>query len=160
QCHNHPFTGWKQTEYWGMAMFFSKVKSDRVQAAARQGNSPGVSEAEKGRGRLPAPAKIVPAKFLMGEEPNLDTPAPYRPILAKWLTAADNAFFARAMANRIWAQFFGRGIVNPVDDMHDGNEPSHPALLQELAGQFAFNQFDVKYLIRAVCNSQTYQRSS
>src|SRR5262249_22344672 len=101
QCHNHPFTGWKQTENWGMAMFFSKVRSDRVQAAARQGNSPGVSESEKGRGRLPVSAKIVPAKFLMGVEPKLDTAEPYRPVLAKWLTAADNPFFARAMANRI-----------------------------------------------------------
>jgi hypothetical protein len=160
QCHNHPFTGWKQNEYWGMAAFFMKVRSDRVRAAARQNNVPGVTEDGKGRARLPESAKIVPAKFLQGEEPKLDSSAPYRPVLAKWLTSADNPFFARAMANRLWGQFFGRGIVNPVDDMHDGNAPSHPELLQELAAQFAANEFDVKNLIRAICNSQAYQRTS
>jgi hypothetical protein len=161
QCHNHPFTKWKQTEYWGMAAFFTKVKSDRVRPAAMQGSPPGVSENGKGRAaRLPGSAKIVPAKFLQGEEPKLDTSAPYRPVVANWLTSPENPFFARAMVNRLWAQFFGRGIVDPVDDMHDGNPPSHPELLQELAGQFAANHFDVKFLIRAICNSQTYQRTS
>jgi hypothetical protein len=161
QCHNHPFTKWKQTEYWGMAMFFTKVKTDRVRQAAKQANSPAVTEVARGRGaKLPVSAKIVPAKFLQGEEPKLDRTSPYRPVFANWLTSADNPFFARAMANRLWANFFGRGIVDPVDDMHDGNPPSHPELLQELAAQFAANQFDVKFLIRAICNSQTYQRTS
>src|SRR5207249_1288902 len=64
------------------------------------------------------------------------------------------------MVNRIWAQFFARGIVEPVDDMHEGNPPSHPELLQELAKEFAANNFDVKFLIRAICNSKTYQRTS
>ena len=108
----------------------------------------------------PVSAKLVPAKFLQGEEPKLDRSAPYRPVLAQWVASPENRFFARAMANRLWAQLFGRGVVDPVDDMHEGNPPSHPELLQELAGQFAANQFDVKYLIRAICNSQTYQRSS
>jgi hypothetical protein len=160
QCHNHPFTKWKQTEYWGMAAFFTKVKVDRVKKAAKQPSPPAVSENGKGRAKLPVSAKIVPAKFLQGEEPKLNRSAPYRPVLAQWVTSPENPFFARAMANRLWAQLFGRGIVDPVDDMHDGNPPSHPDLLQELAGQFAANHFDVKYLIRAICNSQTYQRSS
>ncbi|HLJ93901.1 MAG TPA: DUF1549 and DUF1553 domain-containing protein [Gemmataceae bacterium] len=161
QCHNHPFTKWKQTEYWGMAAFFTKVKTDRPRQAARQGDSPGVSENAKGRAaKLPETAKVVPAKFLLSEEPKLDKSAPYRPVLAKWLTSAENPFFARAMANRLWAHYFGRGIVDPVDDMHDGNPPSHPELLQELAGQFAAHDFDVKFLIRAICNSKTYQRTS
>ena len=161
QCHNHPFTKWKQTEYWGMAAFFTKVKSDRVMPAARQATPPAVRENGKGRpAKLPESAKIVPAKFLQGEEPTLETSAPYRPVLAKWLTSPENPFFARAMVNRLWAQFFGRGIVEPVDDMHEGNPPSHPELLQELVGQFVANGFDVKFLIRAICNSRTYQRTS
>jgi hypothetical protein len=90
----------------------------------------------------------------------VDKDAPYRPVLARWLTAPENPYFARAMANRLWAHFFGQGIVNPVDDMHDGNPPSHPELLQELAGQLKAHNFDVKYLIRAICNSQAYQRTS
>ena len=71
------------------------------------------------------------------------------------MTAPDNPFFAQAMVNRTWAQLFGRGFVNPVDDMHDENEPSHPELLDALARQFATTgEFDVKYLVRAICLSR------
>jgi len=163
QCHNHPFTGWKQEEYWGMAQFFIKVRADRVQQAARQGNVPGVSENAAPRGRrapLPMSAKRVPAKFLQGEQPKLNASGPYRPVLAKWMTSPGNKFFARAMVNRTWAQLFGRGIVNPVDDMHDGNAPSHPELLKQLSEQFVASGFDLKHLIRGICNSQAYQRTS
>jgi hypothetical protein len=76
------------------------------------------------------------------------------------MTTAKNPFFAKAMTNRVWSQYFGRGIVNPVDDMHDANFPSHPELLADLSGQFAASRFDVQYLVRAICNSETYQRSS
>jgi hypothetical protein len=84
----------------------------------------------------------------------------YRPVLAQWLTSPKNPYFSRALVNRLWAQFFGRGLVHPVDDMHDGNQPSHPQLLATLAEQFAASGFDVKHLIRALCNSQAYQRTS
>jgi hypothetical protein len=168
QCHNHPFTGWKQNEYWAMAAFFTKVNvAPNLNAAAKKGTSPMVSEnggggkgKRKGIFRLPDSAKIVPAKFLQGEQPKLKPSEPMRPVLADWMTSPKNRFFARAMANRMWAHFFGRGLVNPVDDMHDDNDPSHPELLAALAEQFKANAFDVKYLIRAVCNSQTYQRTS
>ena len=76
------------------------------------------------------------------------------------MTTAEEPVLRKAMVNRIWAQFFGRGLVNPVDDMHDGNPPSHPELLADLAEQFAANGFDLKYLFRAVCNSEAYQRTS
>ncbi|HTU90005.1 MAG TPA: DUF1553 domain-containing protein, partial [Gemmataceae bacterium] len=83
-----------------------------------------------------------------------------RPVLAKWMTSPKNPYFSRARVNRLWAQFFGRGLVNPVDDMHDGNQPSHPRLLADLSAQFAANGFDVKDFIRALCNSEAYQRTS
>jgi Protein of unknown function (DUF1549)/Protein of unknown function (DUF1553) len=163
QCHNHPFTGWKQTEYWGMAAFFMKVRPDNVNKAAKNGNSPGITEvATRGRGkqRLPVSAKIVPAKFLQGAEPKMNSSAPFRPVLADWATSQKNPYFAKAMVNRVWAGLFGRGLVNPVDDMHDNNPASHPELLRELTAGFAQGGFDVKGLIRAICNSQTYQRTS
>jgi hypothetical protein len=161
QCHNHPFTGWKQTEYWGMAMFFTKVRPDNVNRAARNGNTPGVSEAAGGRAqRLPESAKAVPPKFLHGDEPKLKASEPYRPAVAKWLTAPENPYFAKAAVNRVWHHFFGRGFVNPVDDMHDGNPASHPELLKELADRFTAGGYDVKDLIRAVCHTQAYQRTS
>jgi len=162
QCHNHPFTDWKQTEYWSMAAFFMKVQSSNVNAAAKNGTSPEVSESDKprrGKNALPESAKLVAPKFLGAEEPKVGN-GPVRPVLADWLTTAKNPYFSKAMVNRMWGQFFGRGIVNPIDDMHEGNFPSHPELLAEMANQFGKNDFDLKYLVRAVCNSKTYQRSS
>jgi hypothetical protein len=162
QCHNHPFTEWKQNEYWGMAAFFTKVRlNGNPRQVARQGGTVSISETGRGQPlRLPISAKRVPPKFLQGEEPKFAADDSYRSALANWTTSPKNAYFSRAMVNRLWAQFFGRGIVNPVDDMHDGNRPSHPQLLADLSAQFAANSFDVKYLIRAVCNSETYQRTS
>ncbi|HEY7311490.1 MAG TPA: DUF1549 and DUF1553 domain-containing protein [Gemmataceae bacterium] len=162
QCHNHPFTGWKQNEYWGMAAFFTKVRMEgNPRQVVRQGGSVKISESGRGRPlRLPISAKRVPPKFLQAEEPKLGSGDAYRPVLAGWMTSAKNSYFSRAMVNRMWAQLFGRGIVNPVDDMHDGNQPSHPQLLADLSAQFAANSFDVKYLLRAVCNSDAYQRTS
>jgi hypothetical protein len=161
QCHNHPFTDWKRDEYWGMAAFFTKVRleGNPRQAAMRQATLK-VSEGGRGRPlRLPDSAKRLPPKFLQGEQP-LITGDAYRPVLAQWMTSPQNSYFSRAMVNRTWAQLLGRGIVNPVDDMHDGNIPSHPELLADLAGQFTANGSDVKYLLRALCNSQAYQRTS
>jgi hypothetical protein len=164
QCHNHPFTDWKQTEYWAMASFFMKTKvQGTAKGAAKGGATPSISEtnAKAGgkKGGLPESAKIVPAKFLQGEQPKIDT-LEMRPTLAKWMTSADNKFFASAMVNRFWFQAFGRGLVNPVDDMHDDNAATHPELLSTLTEQFKLNGFDTKYLVRAICNSQAYQRSS
>jgi uncharacterized protein DUF1553/uncharacterized protein DUF1549 len=166
QCHNHPFTDWKQTEYWGMAAFFMKTKlTINPQMAAKKGVPVGITEGfvKKGVAKkqaLPDSAKIVPAKFLQGETPKLNRAEPYRPVLARWITSPTNRFFTRAMVNRFWYDLFGRGIVNPVDDMHQDNPPTHPELLAMLAEQFKTSGYDVKYLLRAICNSETYQRSS
>ncbi len=165
QCHNHPFVSWKQEEYWGMAAFFMKTKlTVNPQQAAKKGVAPGIFEsggpAKGKKGNLPESAKIVPAKFLQAEQPKLVPSEAYRPVLAKWIVAPDNPFFARAMVNRFWYQLYGRGIVNPVDDMHEENVPSHPELLAALTEQFKTNGYDLKYLIKAICNSETYQRTS
>jgi len=165
QCHNHPFVSWKQDEYWGMAAFFMKTKlTVNPQQAAKKGVAPGIFEsggpAKGKKGNLPESAKFVPAKFLQAEQPTLNKEDPYRPVLAKWVVSPQNPFFARAMVNRFWHQLFGRGIVNPVDDMHEDNAPSHPELLAALTEQLKANQFDLKYLIRAICNSESYQRTS
>jgi Protein of unknown function (DUF1553)/Protein of unknown function (DUF1549) len=165
QCHNHPFTDWKQTEYWGMAAFFMKTKPTmNPMMAAKKGVAPGITDSPvKGPAKkqmLPDSAKIVPAKFLQGESPKINPLEPSRPVLARWITSPTNPFFARAMVNRFWYQLFGRGLVNPVDDMHQDNPPTHPELLAALTDQLKANGFDTKYLVRAICNSETYQRSS
>jgi len=165
QCHNHPFTTWKQTEYWGMAAFFSKVKADNPRNANKGGDNTkiGVTEGPGRRAKdfLPESAKTVPAKFLGGKEPTLDPREPYRPVLAKWMTAPENPYFARALVNRTWSHLFGRGIVHPVDDMIPELEPSHPELLDALARHIsAAGEYDLKYLIKAICLSDAYQRTS
>ncbi len=164
QCHNHPFTDWKQNEYWGMAAFFLKVRPDgNPKMAAKQGGTIRISESNAKRGKrnmLPESAKILPPKFLGGAQPRVSATGPVRPVLAGWLASPRNPFFAKAMVNRVWGQLFGRGLVNPIDDMHDGNPASHPELLVDLAQQFTASGFDLKYLVRAICNSETYQRSS
>ncbi|MCE9563587.1 MAG: DUF1549 and DUF1553 domain-containing protein [Planctomycetes bacterium] len=166
QCHNHPFTTWKQTEYWGMATFYSKISVDRPKNANKGGDNTQIGVTE-GNGRnkvkdfFPESTKTVPAKFLGGESPKVSEGTPYRPLLAKWLTSAENPYFSKAIVNRTWAHLFGRGFVNPIDDMLDENEASHPELLAALAQHLGTTgEFDLKYLIKAICLSETYQRTS
>jgi hypothetical protein len=165
QCHNHPFTTWKQTEYWGMAAFFSKVQPENPRNANKGADNSklGVHEGN-GRSKLkdffPESAKDVPPKFLGGEVAKLSPNEPYRPALGKWMTAADNPYFCKAIVNRTWALAFGSGFVNPIDDLLPENVPSHPELLDALARQFAADGFDLKHLYRAICTSKAYQRTS
>jgi hypothetical protein len=109
---------------------------------------------------IPGKGTIVKARFLEGDEPELDPAKPFRPAFVKWLTAKENERFAQAAANRLWAHFLGRGLVNPVDDIHPDNPPSHPELFKLLAGEFADSGHDCKHLIRCICNSKAYQRTS
>ena len=166
QCHNHPFTSWKQTEYWGMAAFYGKVKADNPRNPNKGADNAqiGVQEGRvttKQKDFFPESAKTVPAKFLGGDEPKVSAADPYRPVLAKWMTAPENPFFARAMVNRTWAHLFGHGFVNPVDDMLVENEASHPELMAALAKHVGTaGAFDLKYLIKAICLSDAYQRTS
>jgi hypothetical protein len=185
ECHNHAFIrDWKQTDFWGLAAFFNQTRA----TGGRLGNmnSPiTISEGAAPAGaRRPAfgfrrptlpgaqieipdatdprrrTGKVVPAKFFQGDQPQLGDKGPYRPAFADWLTAPANAYFAPAAVNRLWAHFFARGFVNPVDDMHEGNSPSHPELLQLLADEFRASGFNLKHLIRSICTSQAYQRTS
>lgn len=104
--------------------------------------------------------RVVSAKFFLGETPELPETGPYRPALAKWLTSKSNPYFARAAMNRLWAHFFDRGLVNPIDDMTPLAEPSHPELLSLLETEFKNADFDFKVMIRALCQTDAYQRSS
>src|SRR5207249_374007 len=77
-----------------------------------------------------------------------------------WLTSADNRYFASAAVNRLWAHLFARGLVHPVEDMHDGNSPSHPAVLKQLSAEFVQSGYDLKFVLRSLCNTRAYQRTS
>ncbi len=165
QCHNHPFTALKQTEYWGLAAFFSKVSlpNPKPPKFAGDGPKPAVSEGNglsRSKDFFPESTLKVAPHVLDGTPVKLSASEPYRPALAKWLTSPQNADFARAAVNLTWAQLFGRGLVNPVEDMHEGNPASHPELLDLLAGQFAASKFDLKQLTRTLMLTDAYQRSS
>ena len=129
QCHNHPFTTTKQAEYWGMAQFFFRTEVGNIKAKVGEPSVHETPNPKRGKNNpLPESAKTLPAKFLGGEQPTIGRTDPARPVLAKWLTAPDNPFFAKAMVNRTWAQFFGRGFPNPgpVDDFGEHNPVTHP----------------------------------
>ena len=110
---------------------------------------------------IPGTAKVVEARFPDGKSPVWKDNVESRHALAEWLTSPSNPYFARTATNRLWAHFFGAGIIDPVDDEPtDDNPASHPELLTELTAQFVANKHDVKYLIRAITASRAYQRSS
>jgi hypothetical protein len=155
QCHHHPCAAWKQSDYWGMASFFTQIQRLKSVIAFTT-----IEENNVDPRKLPEAALLREPKFLGGKLLKAAPEQSLRKALADWMIAKDNPFFARAMVNRTWGHFFGRGLVHPVDDMHDGNPPSHPELLDALTEQFKANGFDLKYLCRAICQSETYQRTS
>ena len=158
QCHDHPFDDWKREQFWGYAAFFAGVERDQ---AAAQGALDAIRELFGSREVLiPGTDKKVVPTYLDGQSPQLKFRDSPRNVLADWMISGGNSYFSRAAVNRVWGHFFGIGIVNPVDDFTADNPPSHPELLDELAGQFAAHKFDFKFLIRAITASKTYQLSS
>lgn len=162
QCHDHPFVAWTREDYWGMAAFFTQIQTPgrpkMVYQAGVQDN-PRVTLASLADADMLEGYLSRPPTFLGGETFDSDN-EPYRRTLAAWMTSTENPYFARAAVNRMWWHFFGRGIVNPVDDMHSGNFPSHPDLLDLLSREFVASGFDLKFLCRAILNSRTYQQTS
>jgi hypothetical protein len=156
QCHDHPFGRWKREQFWGQAAFFAGIKTDGNGGFFGQ-----YSEAlDRRELSIPGTDRVAQAQFLDDREPRWKYKTSARNTLADWMTAPDNPFFARALVNRMWAQLFGIGLVDPVDDFNDSNLPSHPELLDELAQEFVKHRFDMKFLLRAITLSQTYQRDS
>ena len=163
QCHDHPFVAWKQQDYWGMAAFFSQIQTP---GRPKLVHMAGVQDDPKLTLTVLRDADMLegfqprPPTFLGGDAWDGDAGTPHRMVLSRWMTSRENPYFARAAVNRLWWHFFGRGIVNPVDDMHSGNVPSHPELLELLSQRFAESGFDLKFLCRAIMNSRTYQQTS
>jgi hypothetical protein len=164
QCHDHPFAKWTRRQFWEFAAFFSGVE-EHVSPMSGKRESGSMFAAAKGVPdrhslKISGTGDEVLARFLNGPEPPWHPGMEVRASLADWMTAADNPFFARNAANRLWAQLFGVGLVHPIDEIGDQNPPSHPELLTELAQQLATAHYDIKFLIRAITASKTYQRSS
>ncbi len=154
QCHDHPFASWTRQHFWGFAAFFAGLQRDA------ENNGPIREVFDRRDIKIPGSLTSTEARFLDETQPRWKYNVGARATLADWLTAADNPFFARATVNRLWAQFFGIGLVEPVDDFRSDNPPSHPELLDELARQFAAHRFDLRYLVRSITASRAYQLTS
>ncbi len=156
RCHNHPMEKWTQDEYFGMANLFAQVK-------LKKGNRSGeifVQSTDFGNVLHPLYNKPMKPKPLDGEPLPLNSEKNRREHLADWLTSKDNPYFARAIINRVWANFMGRGIVEAVDDLRLTNPPSNEALFSALEKDFVEHGYDIKRLIKQIMNSAAYQRSS
>ncbi len=157
QCHDHPFDVWTQDDYYGLAAFFAKVRRPGVPGQPGMMGSMEVGIDPKGfvehlRTKQKA-APRVPGTATSVEVAAADDP---RKALAAWMTAPDNPYFARAAANWAWAQFFGRGLSEPADDLGAANPPVHPELLDALAADFVAHKYDLRHLVRTIATSEAY----
>jgi hypothetical protein len=185
RCHDHPYEPWTQRDFYGMAAFFARLVVVDLPVAA---GKPRFLIGEKNTGEVlfagsakelkpGMKGEPIKPKFLRGEAPAEPTlpkdfkepkaeagkaPKPNfsrKEKLADWVVAPDNPYFARAVANRLWAQFMGRGLVHPVDDLSEKHPPSHPRLFEALTEGIKAHKYDMKWLIREVVNSRAYQAS-
>ncbi|MCA9191056.1 MAG: DUF1549 domain-containing protein [Planctomycetales bacterium] len=155
QCHNHPFDRWTMDDYYGFASFFSQIG----RKTGEDYREIIVFDRRTGEVNHPVTGKPVPPTFLGGSRPEIRD-QDRREVLAEWITSPDNPFFATSIANRVWAHFTGVGIVEPVDDIRVSNPASNPQLLKTLGEKLTSYEFDIKQLVRDICNSQTYQRTT
>jgi hypothetical protein len=171
KCHDHPFEKWTQNQYYELGAYFAQVGFKRGQVGKE------VIFQEAGGSFQITSEEIVFHKYDGGEVKHLKTDAPVTPKvpvgdatsvtpgadrrlpMVDWLVSPENPFFAKSMANRIWSYFLGRGIIDPVDDIRASNPPSNPELLDALTAKFVKDGFDLRKLMKAICQSRTYQLS-
>ncbi|AMV38339.1 DUF1549 and DUF1553 domain-containing protein [Planctomyces sp. SH-PL62] len=162
KCHHHPFESWGQEQFYEFAAFFARVgRKGTGLSPPISGSEEMVFTAKSGSVEHPLTGKALPPKPLFGSAPLDDDPeADPREALARWMTAPDNRYFAQVMANRVWADMMGVGVVDPVDDIRATNPPSNGPLLDALADDFRSHGYDVKHLIRTIMTSSVYGLSS
>jgi hypothetical protein len=157
KCHHHPLEVWSQNDYYGLAAFFTKLETKENKDKGLFGGARIV----KVSANVPKDRKLgmEAEPHLLDRELTIDDAGDVRKALADAITAKDNPYFARNFANRYWAYLTGRGLVEPIDDMRATNPPTMPELLDALAGELVAHDFDVKHLLRTICNSNVYQRA-
>ena len=156
QCHNHPFDRWTMNDYYGFNAFFAQIgrkATDDPQEVI-------VFNSKGGESQHFLTKKNMKPKFLGGEEPELKPGDDRRRVMAEWLASPRNPYFARNIANIVWAHFLGVGVVDPVDDVRVSNPPSNTELMDELAAHLTEYKYDVRQLVRDITASAAYQRSS
>lgn len=161
KCHHHPFEKWSEDDYYGFAAFFGRIgRKPSAQARMTGRGDEVIFTARTGAVTQPKTGKVMAPKGL-GAEPLTVAPGiDPRQKLVDWLADSKNPFFAKAVVNRYWSHFFGRGVVEPMDDLRQTNPPSNPELLDGLANDFVTHGYDLKRLVRTICVSRTYGLSS
>lgn len=155
QCHDHPFAAWKQPQFWSFAAFFKNIDRSRSAEMMQNASSDDTDEI-----LIPGKDVLVPVAFLDGSRPNPSTRKDKRSEVALWITSAANPLFAKAVVNRVWANFFGRGFVQPIDDLDPANTPVFEEVFEELCTQFRLHHCDLKYLVKTITATRGYQLSS
>jgi hypothetical protein len=182
ECHDHPFAPWKQQEFWETAAFFSRLRKGYSDGKNPAGltlteAAPDEPVSQQFTKSLAAPnvdgpaivvpttggklaGQVVHGKFLGGAQPPWADDGPFRDRFANWAVGKDNPWFAANAVNRLWAHFFGRGLVHPLDGFHAECTPSHPQILDLLARELVDSGFDLKHVIRIITSTRAYQRTS
>ncbi len=155
ECHDHPFTDWKQADFWGLAAFFARTRGpgDMYGSAA-------LDDGPSGEVQIPKTTQTVAPALLDGAQVELTAGEPRRSVLARWMTADENPYFAHAAVNRVWSILFGRGLVQPVDDFGAHNPATHEAVLDLLARDFIAHDYNLQRTFRIVAATDLYQLSS
>jgi hypothetical protein len=155
-CHNHPFEKWTQSDYYRFASLFSRI-------GRKQGDHPSdqvITVAKSGEINFPKTGKPLPPAPYDYQPMPADSQEDRRVYLAKWLTSPTNTYFGRSIVNRVWRHFMGRGLIEPVDDLRATNPASNEPLMDALCKDLVTHNYDLKYLMRQVMNSRTYQLTS
>ncbi|TWT98186.1 hypothetical protein Pla108_23430 [Botrimarina colliarenosi] len=154
QCHNHPFDRWTMDDYYAFTAFFAQIQ----RKAGEDYREVFLFNRGSGEAKHPVDNRNMKPKYLGGAEADVKG-RDRREALAEWVTAPENPYFAPSVANRVWAHFFGVGVVEPVDDLRVSNPPSNPALFKALGERLVEYDYDLRRLVRDVTLSNAYQRS-
>jgi hypothetical protein len=156
KCHDHPFERWTQNQYYQFGAFFAQVG---IKPSPTLGSEVIYERRDGGEVQHPKTGQNVVPVFPVSHAGTSTPSAGRRQSLADWMTAPENPYFAKSMANRVFSYFLGKGIIDPVDDIRSSNPPSNPELLDALTEDFIRSGFDVKHLMRTICRSRVYQHS-
>lgn len=155
QCHNHPFEQWTRQQFWNQAAFFAGIER-----RGRGAFAPLVEITDRRSIRMHDTEEMIPPVYLDKTELTTRANQTARIGFAEWMTSRDNPYFAQAIVNRVWSQLMGTPLSDPVDDFSAANPPYHPVLLDELATAFKASSYDLTHLMRGICGSTAYQRTS
>ena len=160
KCHHHPFEVWSQDDFFGFASFFARVGHNGGLSPPISGGEELIYNKTSGSLKHGRTGVNVPPQVLLGEPLTLGPDDDPREVLADWMIDPENPFFAKVMANRVWTDLMGRGLVEPVDDMRATNPSTNEPLLEFLAQEFRDNDYDIKHLIATIMKSHVFQLSS